>query len=196
MNCSMVAACQLAGEDGSVFSRPKSPSDAALPDAPLARHQVAVTVGRIMIFSDWLSRYRFRSAATTPTLNALGLPAVNWCTLKGALVNYRLAMPIAARSVKKSQIMKRSNHSSVAIIGFCIASFSASAIAQSSVGAAPKGDAKVVVSRTIKHNFPSRRTVANAVRAPDGRIRARRGTSNTWSSRSSMQMKERFLRSR
>lgn len=119
----MVAACQLAGEDGSVFSRPKSPSDAALSDAPLARHQVAVTVGRIMIFSDWLSRYRFRSAATTPTLNALGLPAVNWCTLKGALVNYRLAMPIAARSVKKSQIMKRSNHSSVAIIGFCIASF-------------------------------------------------------------------------
>lgn len=74
--------------------------------------------------------------------------------------------------------MKLPYRSSIAILGFYIASFSASAIAQSGVGAAPKGDAKVVASRIIKHNFPSCRTISNAVRSPDGSIRARCDTSN------------------
>lgn len=76
------------------------------------------------------------------------------------------------------QIMTPPYFSSFAIIGFCTTFLSASAIAQSSVGAAPKGDAKVVASRIIKHNFPSCRTVSNAVRAPDGSIRARCDTGN------------------
>lgn len=79
---------------------------------------------------------------------------------------------------QQSQIMKLPYRSSIAIIGFCTTFISASAIAQSSVGAAPKGDAKVVASRIIKHNFPSCRTVSHAVRAPDGSIRARCDTSN------------------
>jgi len=68
--------------------------------------------------------------------------------------------------------MKLLYRSLIAIVGFCSTLLSAYAIAQSGVGAAPKGDAKVVVSRIIKHNFPSCRTVSNAVRAPDGSIRA------------------------
>ncbi len=81
-------------------------------------------------------------------------------------------------SRQQSQIMKLPYRSSIAIIGFCSTLFAASAIAQSSVGAAPKGDAKVVASRIIKHNFPSCGTVSHAVRAPDGSIRARCDTSN------------------
>lgn len=41
-----------------------------------------------------------------------------------------------------------------------------------SVGAAPKGEAKVVASRIIKQNFPACRQVSQAVRQPDGSIRA------------------------
>ena len=74
---------------------------------------------------------------------------------------------------QQSQIMNLHYRSSITIIGFCTTFFSASAIAQSSVGAAPKGDAKVVASKIIKHNFPSCRTVSSAVRAPDGSIRAK-----------------------
>lgn len=81
-------------------------------------------------------------------------------------------------SRQESQIMKIPYRSSITIIGFCITFFSASAFSQSSVGAAPKGDAKVVASRIIKHNFPSCKTVTSAVRAPDGSIRARCDTSN------------------
>jgi len=41
-----------------------------------------------------------------------------------------------------------------------------------SVGAAPKGDATAVASKIIKYNFPKCKRVSNAVRLPDGSIRA------------------------
>jgi hypothetical protein len=41
------------------------------------------------------------------------------------------------------------------------------------VGAAPRGDATAVASKIIKYNFPACRRVSNALRAPDGSIRAR-----------------------
>jgi hypothetical protein len=41
------------------------------------------------------------------------------------------------------------------------------------VGAAPKGDATVVASKIIKHNFPECKRVTGAVRASDGSIRAK-----------------------
>lgn len=94
-----------------------------------------------------------------------------------ALVNCLLA--VCRQDLRQqSQTMKLPYRSSIAIIVFCITFFCASAIAQSSVGAAPKGDTKAVASRIIKHNFPSCRTVSNAVRAPDGSIRAQCDTSN------------------
>ena len=40
------------------------------------------------------------------------------------------------------------------------------------VGAAPKGDAKVVATRIIKDNFPSCKRVSSASRMSDGSIRA------------------------
>lgn len=41
-----------------------------------------------------------------------------------------------------------------------------------SVGAAPKGAAKIVAAKIIKYNFPDCKRVSGAVRLPDGSIRA------------------------
>lgn len=47
------------------------------------------------------------------------------------------------------------------------------AVAQTTVGAAPKGDPKAVASRIIKYNFPtSCKAVTKAVRHEDGSIQA------------------------
>jgi hypothetical protein len=40
------------------------------------------------------------------------------------------------------------------------------------VGAAPKGEPRIVASRIIKYNFPACKRVVNATRMPDGSIRA------------------------
>lgn len=40
------------------------------------------------------------------------------------------------------------------------------------VGAAPKGDPKVIASRIIKYNFPECRNISRATRMQDGSIRA------------------------
>lgn len=52
-----------------------------------------------------------------------------------------------------------------------IAAFPFAARSQT-VGAAPKGNARVVATKIIKYNFPKCRHVSEATRRPDGSIRA------------------------
>jgi hypothetical protein len=63
-------------------------------------------------------------------------------------------------------------HRLVSLGLFASVGVGAALAASFAVGAAPKGDAKVVASRIIKYNFPSCKRVAGAVRQADGSIRA------------------------
>lgn len=53
-----------------------------------------------------------------------------------------------------------------------VSGVSAYAASGFSAGAAPKGDPQTVAARIIKYNFPQCKQVKNAVRRPDGTIRA------------------------
>lgn len=45
--------------------------------------------------------------------------------------------------------------------------------ADTAIGAAPRGDPTAVASKIIKYNFPECKHVSNAIRNPDGSIRAK-----------------------
>ncbi len=60
----------------------------------------------------------------------------------------------------------------IATLFFLFIASSVISAAGVAVGAAPKGDAKIIATRIIKYNFPKCKRITSAVRLADGSIRA------------------------